>query len=271
MTGDNPNWKTFLDAIPPEFHPVVKPILADWDKGVQDKIQSLHQTYEPYKAFVDQKVNPEVIGQALDIYSQVTQDPAAFIKKVDEVYELKVISPQTPQAQSTDTTDDYDLGDLDMNGDITKHPAFQQITQALEQLQGQVQSQTQKEQEEQEQRDFENYLNTLDEKYKEQGGINKMLVTAYMSQGLDGDAAVAAYQKDLTSVIEQNQALTQQVNQNNGQQDQVVDNPPAVMGSSGTAGSGLPDRAEVPSTWSVDQTSDIVAEMLKAAAEQQSG
>jgi len=268
MTGDNPNWNAFLEAIPPEFHPIVKPILADWDKGVQDKIQSLHKTYEPYKEFAERKVDPQVIGQALDIYSQVTQDPEAFIKKVDEVYELKVINPPSSQAASTDSDDDYDLGDLDMSGDITKHPAFQQITQALEALQGQVQSQTQKEQEEQEQRNFEQYLDKLDEQYKDQGGINKMLVTAYMSQGLDGDAAVAAYQKDLTSVIEQNQALTQQVNQNNGQQDQVADNPPAVMGSSGTTGSGLPDRAEVPSKWTVDQTSDIVAEMLKAAAEQ---
>lgn len=264
--NDNPKWQPFLDKLPESLHPIIKPVLADWDKGIQEHINSIHETYKPYKEFADRKVSPEHIEQGLDILGQVTQDPAAFVKRVDEVYNLNLTNPP-PQVPDTQVNTGYEDGDFDMAQDITKHPLFQEFAKKLDEVQGTLQSRTQKEQEEQEIKEFEQYLDTLNEKYKDQGGINRELVTAYMSQGLDGDQAVTAYQEQLTAMLSAQTALN--LNQSSNGQDQVSDNPPAVMGSSGTPGSGLPDSDVKPSEWSNSQTNDVVAEMLRAAADSQ--
>jgi len=281
--NDNPNWKSLLDAVPDSLHPLIKPHLESWDKGVQERFKAIHDQYAPYKGLVEQKVDPRHIGQGLDILSQISQDPAAFVQKVDEVYKLNLIGPQesgTPVGEeNTDDNDDYeyDLGDSEM--DITKHPAFKQIAAALESVQSQVQTQTQAQQEAQELREFEEYLDELGEKYKDQGGINRELVTAYMSQGLDGDAAVKAYQDQITAALAASQGITDQIANQNSQQGQgdstngnvngAVASPPNVMGSSGTSGAGMPDMAVKPGIWTDTETSAAVMEMLKAAAQQE--
>lgn len=267
--NDNPKWQPFLDKLPESLHPIIKPELEAWDKGVQQRIQEVHDQYKPYKAFVDNNIAPEIIDQGLDILAQVTDDPGAFVKRVDEVYKLNLFEQAVPPADPSDDGTPYGYSVEDYDGvDITQHPAFKQIAAALETVQTQVQTQAEKDKEAQEVAEFEQYLDTLNEKYKDQGGINRELVTAYMSNGLDGDAAVKAYQDQFTAMLAAQNDLVQQTNQNNNGQGQVTDNPPNVMGSSGTSGSGLPDTSLTPGTWNTNQTVDHVTEMLRLAAEQ---
>lgn len=272
--NDNPNWKPLLDAVPNDLHPLIKPHLEAWDKGVQERFKQIHDQYDPYKQFVENKVDPRHIGQGLDILGQISDNPAAFVKKVDEVYNLSLIGPQVapesaPQTGGDNEYDEFDFGD---NVDITKHPAFKQIAAALESVQKQVETQTQTQQEQQELEDFEAYLDELNDKYKDQGGINRELVTAYMSQGLDGDTAVKAYQDQITAALAASQGLVDSVTDQNNPQGQGavpngVANPPNVMGSQGTAGGGLPDTTVVPGKWTDTQTTAAVMEMLRTASE----
>lgn len=272
--NDNPKWQPFLDKLPESLHTIIKPELEAWDKGVQQRIQEVHEQYKPYKEFVDNKVDPQIIEQGLDILAQLSNDAGAFVKRVDEVYKLNMFDQvqQPPVGQEEQAPYDYNE---DYDGvDITQHPAFKQIATALEAVQTQVQTQAEKDKEAQEQAEYEQYLDELNVKYKDQGGINRELVMAYMSQGLDGDAAVKAYQDQFTQMLAQQTDVLNQTNQNNNGQgqggDNVAANPPAVMGSSGTPGSGLPDTALVPGAWNTNQTVDAVTEMLRLANEQNS-
>lgn len=254
--NDNPNWKPILDVLPVELHPLVKPKLEEWDKGVTDKINSVRgEIPADYKPLLDAKIPFQRIDEALRIVQMINDDPAAFAKKVDETYELNLFQP--PPANESEI-EDYD------GVDITQHPAFKQVLQQLENLNGTLTSQQQKDKEAQEQAEFEAYLNDLEESYKDKGPFDRMLVTAYISQGMSGDDAVKAYQERLASAFAQQHDPN---NQNNQQQEQVSnDTPPPVMGSNGTAGAGLPDTSVKPSEWNTTQTNAAVEEMLRQAA-----
>lgn len=268
--NDNPNWATLLEHVPAEFHPMIKPVLAEWDRGVAEKINSLHKTYEPYKDFVENKVDPGIIDQALDLYGQLSTDPAKFLKRVDEVMDLKLVNPPQTQQVPNTNTGDFDLGDEFEGVDITKHPAFKQLTESLEKLQNDWSKAQQETEEERKVREFEEFLDNLEEETKETGGINRTFITALMSQGVNADDAVKQYHDLIAGQVGNDpnvQEQLQNVQQGQGENTNGSPTPPNVMGSSGTAGGGLPNEAISPSDLNEDQLQKMVADMLKADAE----
>lgn len=270
--NDNPNWKTLLDTVPAEYHPLMKPVLEAWDTGVSQKINELHETYKPFKPFVDNKVSPQIIDQALDVYGQLSNDPAAFVKRVDEVMDLKLFTPQQTQ-QVTNDTGDLGIGDEFEGVDITKHPVVKTLLEQVTTLQNNWDKQTQETQQEKQVREFNEFLDTLEEEYKDKGGINRHFITAVMSQGVSADDAVKQYQDLIANSVSNDPNVQNQLNNQNGQQGQGDSSsnntatPPNVMGSSGTAGGGLPGEAINPATLDSVSLDAMVAEMLKKDAE----
>lgn len=258
--ADNPAWKTILDVLPAELHAIVKPELEKWDKGVNARFQEIHGEYAPFKQFKEQGVTPQQIANGLDILGQINQNPKAFAEKLDEVYNLNLIGSAPPVNEDPD--EDFNYGE-----DITKHPAFKQMSDMLQKVLDDQQNRSEREKEQEEASNFEAYLDSLESKYKEQGVIiDRTLVTAYMAQGLDGDAAVKAYQERLAQAFNSNNDAQDQVN--NPPAGDQNDNPPAVMGSSGSPGSGIPDTSVTPGNWNREDTNKTVMEMLRLAAEQ---
>lgn len=74
-TGKNPAWDEFLSVVPEELHSQVTPLLSKWDKGVQQKISQVHSQYEPYKPYVDGKVDPNQIDYAMQVLQAIETNP----------------------------------------------------------------------------------------------------------------------------------------------------------------------------------------------------
>lgn len=114
-TGDqgNPAWSTFFDVIPSEFHEKVKPVLQEWDRGVQDRFQKVHSDYEPWKPFIENKVDPEHAQFALNLLNRLDTNPAEVHKAIAEYYKLDApVNPGTGsgqgQAEPSEEADPYD-------------------------------------------------------------------------------------------------------------------------------------------------------------------
>lgn len=82
-TNDNPAWAPFLEAIPAGLHNIVKPHLRDWDKGVQGTIQKVHETYKPFKPFLDRQVPVERLDQGVRVLDLIDRDPVAFYRHME--------------------------------------------------------------------------------------------------------------------------------------------------------------------------------------------
>lgn len=80
--GDNPKWAPILEAIPQEFHGPLKNHLKDWDRGVNERFQEIHNQYAPFKRFQDQQVDPERLEQSYQVAQQLQANPVEFMKRL---------------------------------------------------------------------------------------------------------------------------------------------------------------------------------------------
>src|SRR5678815_523547 len=77
-TGGNPAWQDILNVLPDSLHSTVKPALEKWDQGVQQRFQTVHSQYEPFKPFLDSGVDPQNINYALAILDKIENDPRSI-------------------------------------------------------------------------------------------------------------------------------------------------------------------------------------------------
>lgn len=227
--GNNghPAWQEILDQLPDDLHPLITPKLEEWDRNVQQKLQEVRAPYDPYKPLVENKIPVDMVEQALYLHHQLENNPQELVKKAIEHYGLDFIPKDQIQ-----TPDPEDLEDLEFDGvDITKHPAFQQLSQQLEQMNSTLTAQQQREQEEAQQEELDNYLNELEQ---EHGSFNKLMVATLIANGMDGEQAVETYKAEIAQAV--------QAALGNNQQQQTQQQPPVVMGGDGTTGSGVPDQ-----------------------------
>lgn len=104
--GDNPNWEPFFKVIPAEFQTAVKPILKDWDNGVNERFRQVHADYAPYKAFKDRGVDPEDLERRYQIAEQIQTDPVAFFNNMQQVLIQRGLLQQQQEAAAAATTPD---------------------------------------------------------------------------------------------------------------------------------------------------------------------
>lgn len=153
-TEGHPAWKEILDVLPSSLHPVVSPALQKWDQGVQQRFQQVQQTYEPYKPFVEQQVNPQNIEQALAIYRQIEADPRGFYDRMGQY---------VGQGQSDTDADEFDDDGTEEDDD----PRYARLMQQQEQLAGMLMQMQNKEIEAQAEAKLDADLNALKSKHGE--------------------------------------------------------------------------------------------------------
>lgn len=76
--GLNPAWNSLLDHIPEDARGDVQPILQDWDKGVQQRFDSLHDRYRPYDHIVSQGIDPSDIDYSLNLMRHINTNEGAL-------------------------------------------------------------------------------------------------------------------------------------------------------------------------------------------------
>lgn len=129
----NPAWNPLLEKLPSSLHPLATPVLRDWDKNFQNEIQKVHSQYEPYKGFVDQKVDPVQLQQAYELFNLMNTNPQLVYENMGQYYGFSQQEQgQTDQGNNTGQQESFDFNNPDV--DITQHPKFQELMQNQQML-----------------------------------------------------------------------------------------------------------------------------------------
>jgi Tfp pilus assembly protein PilN len=268
----NPNWKTLLDKIPNELHSIVTPILQEWDQGVNNRFEAIHEQYKPlkgYESLAQNGIAPDYAYAAAQLADQMQRNPQLIAKQMSETYGLNLMTPEEAQQKFSQqsaggSTDGQDDPFSDPTTDIFKDPRIQKLAQGFEQLQSQLTEQQQREQLQQQADQWEDYLDQLQEQATRDNlpEFDREYVTAIASQGVSGEEAVKRYYKALAiSSVGGNE------NQQPGQHQQPPPNVPPVMGGAGNAGVGLGDGSIDFGAMPAKDLNNTVAELLRQANE----
>lgn len=119
----NPYWAAALEGIPDEFHSRLTPTFKEWDSNYAKDKERLAQ-YDPYKPFVEHKVPPQDIDNALQLAEIYRTSPRDLFDYLQKQYNFTLDAPPVEEPEE----EVYDL-----NGekayDLEKDPRFQQVTQ----------------------------------------------------------------------------------------------------------------------------------------------
>lgn len=263
--GDNPNWKPFLDKLPESLHELIKPVLMEWDQGVNAKLEAERTKYAPYKAFVDNSIDADAINQALQVADLIRENPKLVIDRINEAHQLGYLDKDTAAQLSQHTNNEVE-DDLEFDGvNIEQHPKFQALMQQVEQINSTLTEQQKKDLEDQQQVEFENYIKGL---HDEHGEFDDEIVMAYMAYGdLDGPAAIEKYRTKIASHLTPPNENQQQNQQGQEQATNVSSTSPPVVLDGNPAGSGSEQQIVDYSSLKKNEMNDLVAKMLEAAAQ----
>lgn len=126
----HPAWQPVLDKIPAGFHDVLRPHLQEWDRNVQQGYERIQSQYAPYKQFLDAKVDPGQIQQALQLVNLLNSDPESVYRSMGEHFGFAQGEQGPPN-----NADEFDLGEQnEQQFDLEKDPRFQQLQQQQAQI-----------------------------------------------------------------------------------------------------------------------------------------
>lgn len=243
--GLSPHWNKILSAIPAEYHEQIIPTLREWDGGVTRKFQEIHKQYEdykPYEQFVKQGLDPNFVQQSVQLANELQADPRNTVSRINEAWNLGYVAPEAVN-QLQQQQDPTGTGFLDESGtemDITRHPQFQAMLQAVQSLQTNFEQSNQQREEEQLLAEFEAELDEAEAKYSEKKlPFNRDFVTALVAQGQDIDSAVTEYHKVLAA---SGVKIADEAAQTDSGVAQQMDFSFLPMGDEGTINSGVPQQ-----------------------------
>jgi hypothetical protein len=145
-SGGHPAWDEILNTIPEVLRPQVRPALERWDKGVQEQFQKVHQQYDPlkqYQSYADQKVEPDQINTALEIYRILNENPKLLYQQMQEHFGFGVAPSGQGQTGEMDLGEFGDQSQAPKIPDLAQDPRFQQLAQTQEQMAAAFQAQQQ--------------------------------------------------------------------------------------------------------------------------------
>lgn len=251
----HPAWQEVLEGIPQEFHASLTAKLADMDKRAQDLVQGTQAQYAPYKEYIDANIPPEVLKQSLYLANQLQNDPEAFVQRAIENFKLEGYTKAEAEEIVNSQVNEWD------GEDITQHPMMIQMAKQLEALNGIVTTQQNESQAQKEQREFDEYMEALQEHHKDDGPFDTLYVASLMANNVEAEDAVKQYYDMINNAVA-SRIGTQQVSTPNA--------PPVVMGGAGNAGSGSASEPVKMGSLSNGETQDLVIQMIEKMNQQNS-
>lgn len=261
-TGGHPAWQEILQHIPTDLQPLVTPVLKKWDDGVTSRINEIKSEYEPYKQYEDlvsQEIPPEVITQSLGLLQQFQEDPNKVVADAIDVFGLDYVIKAAEQAANEPAANDPD--DPYAEIDLTKHPEFVQMKQALESFTTEQEKNKQEQEKEAQVSAFEKSLDDLQSAHETDGEFNRLFVSALMAQGVDGEEAVQQYYTTVNQAASKIAGVKE------------VPTPPVVLGGDSGTGSGIPQQPVKLGEMKKTDVNNLVTQYIenaKRAASQQS-
>lgn len=252
--GGHPAWQPILDVLPDEaLRTLVQPHLQEWDKGVEQRFQSLHQQYEPWKPIIE-NADPEVTQRALQLVSMIEEDPAQVYQMLGEAYGL-TSGQGTGEPPAGTTTDPVEVEGAEFDPNDPVMQRLMAMEGVLGGLQNFIQSQQQHDEEVAAIEAYDAHMKSLLEDPRFKGGpYDEDVIDAMVANGIEPEDALTRYQTSVREAAKS--ALTPN------------STAPTIMGAS-AGGSGLPSGAVDPAKMSPQDTRALVAEMARRAAEAQ--
>lgn len=237
-TGINPAWNELLDVMPASLHSQITPHLSKWDQNFQTKVNEVHSQYEPYKPFLESKVNPEQINYALGILQAIEERPDEVLKALQAYIGVE----ENTQQQGLPTQDNGPSEQPEW----MQHPEWQRTQDMLNTVAQLLVQQRQTETQAQEDQALEAELSAAKATHGEYD--EEWVLTKMYNAGLSVDDAVKAYKEFEASVASRS-------NQKPG---------PPVLGPGGS----IPNQDFKPSDLDSKGKKQLVAQILAQAAQQ---
>lgn len=239
----NPAWDEALNFVPEEFHPKLKEVYGNWDKGVQSRFESVQQKYSPYNEFIELGVSKEDIAEAMQIRHLLNSQPKDVYDWLASKHEF---GQNESQGQQEAEPQDYDLS---AENDLTKNPQFAQMSQQLKGAVGFIQNLQQTQLQERINRETEAQVQAIEQKYP---GIDMSAVATFAM----GQAANTNSTPDLLAAADYLNSLIPQ--------QRVSDTaPPVISGGS----RGVPQTPQKPyGNMSADDRAKIIADYAAGLA-----
>lgn len=254
-SGPNPAWKDVLDILPEQFHGLVTPHFQKWDQAAQGRVESVNAKFADYAPFAEHGIDREALTEGLRLSQAISQDPKAVFDALASAYGYNTMA----QMQAADPAA-ANAAVQDMTGQNAQQAAQQLSDPRVAKLEEGVNIMaqmflTQQQQEASDQADdeLENELSALRTKH---GDFDETYVLARMAQGQTADQAISAFSELKNSLLTENPRPYA---------------PKVIGGSSSGQGSGVPSGAIDVTKLSGGETRNLVADMLRRAAEQNTG
>jgi len=241
VNSGNPAWQPFLDALPTSLHSQVTPILSEWDKGVQQRFEAIHEEYAPYKQYKEQGVDADQIGYAINLVNALNEDPKQVWESMGEYYNLTP-AQQAEVNAATEGSSDSSW----MDEDSVVDPRITQLEQGVKQMAELLMHEQQAKAQAAEDARLATELNDLKTKY---GEYDEQYVLGRMLNGDTPENAIKSYKEITDKILAEN------------------NRPPApkVLGG---GGSGVASTGVNPAKLSEADRKNLVAQMLAKAKQE---
>lgn len=244
-TGINPAWNELLSSVPEDLHSQVTPHLQNWDKGVQERFNKVHEEYAGYKPFIESGITPGDLQFGLGLVEAIQNEPEKVMKALQDWMEVE--GNPAGGGDSQGQINNQPQGQE--NGQPQTPAEYQRLEAQMNQMAQYLLNQQQQTQEQAEQAKISNEIDAAKKKYPdldEQYVISQMLYRELSAE----DAA-----KEWQEKIEGRLAQTKRAPV------------PPILGAGGT----FPDsqgRLD-PTKLNSKDTKSAVAQALIAAAQQE--
>lgn len=221
----------FLKNIPEGEREIVAKYVKDWDAGVTQRFQKIHEEYKPYK---DLGADPVTMQQAFQVYQALNSDPKAFYETLTQLMEEQEQEMAEPEV---------DLNSIDLDDGAKTLLRQQQLE--MQALKEQMERQAAEREHEKQLAALDTLMQNLHTKH---GDFDDRSVLMRISEGMSPEDAVQDYNNWVQELVS---------SQNKNRRPSAP-----VMGSGGGVPLGQVDRKTLNESSSA--RTSLVAQMLQA-------
>ncbi len=179
----------FLKDIPDDVRSTLEPYIKKWDAGVTRRFQDLQSELSGYAPLKEAEIDSEDLEQLVGVYQLLNNDPKALIDLLTEALGEEVTPTviEEPKGKETSTEIPSEV--------LTRLNSQEEL---LKLLANSVIEENNATKQQQEDAALESYIKLLKTEF---GDFNEEYVVMKLSQGLDGDKAVAAWKEVVSGFV----------------------------------------------------------------------
>lgn len=248
--GLNPAWESVLNQLPAEFHKVVTPHFAEWDKAANARVEGVNsqlERYKDYQRFVDHGIDGETLTQGLNIYQMINENPKAVYEALAQ--QLNITNPAPESASAGAGSADY----TEEASQYNLPPDYEKLQAGVETMAGMLLQQQQEREQAQATAELESDLANVKSKY---GEFNEAHFLPYLSHALGNGETV---EKAAENFFAMRDELARQAQ---------APYAPKVLGANSGGGSGLPSNQINVRELGPKERRALVVQMLERNAQQ---